>query len=100
MKDYFDLTQLATHDRFDGIVLQAAIRAAFAARGTLVPTTVPEGLEQAFSRLPQTQSQWNSFMRNQRQSGHPGRDDGRHLQTKSRSDAEESQILIDVSEDL
>jgi hypothetical protein len=69
MKDYFDLTQLATHDRFEGIVLQAAIRTAFAARGTLVPTTVPEGLEQAFSQLPQKQSQWSSFMRNRRQSG-------------------------------
>ncbi len=68
MKDFFDLAQFAAQLRFDGVVLQAAIRAAFAARGAVVPATVPEGLEHAFSQLPQKQAQWNAFMRNRRQS--------------------------------
>lgn len=66
MKDFFDLAQLAASESFDGIVLQSAIRAAFAARSTVVPTTLPEGLEQGFSQLPQKQAQWNAFMRNRR----------------------------------
>jgi len=69
MKDYFDLAQLAAQERFKGDVLQIAIRTAFAARGTAVPTSVPVGLESAFAELPQKQTQWASFMRNRRQAG-------------------------------
>jgi predicted nucleotidyltransferase component of viral defense system len=69
MKDYFDLSHLAAQEGFDGLVLQVAIRSAFAARGTVVPASVPVGLERAFGELPQKQAQWTSFLRNRRQSG-------------------------------
>lgn len=68
MKDYFDLSQLAAQERFAGVVLQAAIRAAFAARGTAVPASVPIGLEQAFGEPPPKQAQWTSSLRNRRRS--------------------------------
>ncbi|MCU0487293.1 MAG: nucleotidyl transferase AbiEii/AbiGii toxin family protein, partial [Anaerolineales bacterium] len=61
IKDFFDLWQISRLFAFDGRVLQQAILATFAQRGTEVPGAIPTALMQEFARLKQ--GDWQRFLR-------------------------------------
>jgi predicted nucleotidyltransferase component of viral defense system len=66
MKDFFDLWVLTRRSELDVAVLNRAIRATFARRGTAVPTATPIGLSSQFVEDGTKQIQWRAFIaRNQ-----------------------------------
>jgi len=62
MKDFYDLFVLSRLFEFDGQILVAAIRATFERRGTVVPTTTPDGLDGDFAEDAEKQRQWRAFL--------------------------------------
>lgn len=62
MKDYFDLWVLARDASIDQGILDRAIRATFARRGTPMPTYTPLGLSAAFAADPVKLQQWKAFL--------------------------------------
>jgi hypothetical protein len=69
MKDFYDLHVLATHFRFDGLVLAKAVRATFERRGTPFPEREPLALTREFLVAPERQVQWRAFLRRSRLAG-------------------------------
>ena len=70
MKDFFDLSYLATTLSFDGGKLARAIQAVFARRKTPLPGESPVGLQSAFGEDAVKQTQWRAFTRKlQREEG-------------------------------
>ena len=63
LKDYHDLWVLTERFDFDGKILQTAIEYTFARRMTIIPSTLPEGLDKTFYENPAKQMQWNAFLR-------------------------------------
>jgi hypothetical protein len=61
MKDFFDLDFLLAGGAHDHNLLDAAIRATFNRRGSILPTEVPTGLTPAFA--VDKQGMWNAFLR-------------------------------------
>jgi hypothetical protein len=64
MKDYYDVWMLLRTFQVDPGRLRQAIKATFDRRGTPVPTTVPEGLSEAFAVDASKQLQWQAFAGN------------------------------------
>ncbi|MDO8299841.1 nucleotidyl transferase AbiEii/AbiGii toxin family protein [Lacisediminimonas sp.] len=62
LKDYFDLWVLAKHVPFDPNILQEAITATFARRGTPMPHELPPGLSDAFTHDSAKIQQWKAFL--------------------------------------
>ena len=62
LKDYFDLWVLAKHVPFDSKLLQQAIAATFARRGTPMPQELPLGLSDAFTQDSIKIQQWKAFL--------------------------------------
>lgn len=62
LKDYFDLWVLAKHVPFDSSILQEAIAATFARRGTPIPQELPLGLSDAFTQDSAKIQQWKAFL--------------------------------------
>jgi hypothetical protein len=66
MKDFFDLWVLSQHSELGTSILNRAITATFARRGTALPTTTPLGLSDEFAADNAKQTQWRAFVgRNQ-----------------------------------
>jgi hypothetical protein len=66
MKDFFDLWVLTRDSELDTSVLNRAITATFARRGTALPTTTPLGLSDEFSADNAKKTKWRAFIgRNQ-----------------------------------
>lgn len=63
MKDFYDLSVLASCCDFDGQLLSKAIRATFERRRSQVPSSIPVALTEAFSEDPNKQAQWAGFIR-------------------------------------
>jgi hypothetical protein len=63
MKDFYDIAVLARDFDFDGDLLARAIRATFERRGTVLPTTTPVALTEAFAGDPTKNTQWAGFVR-------------------------------------
>ncbi len=64
MKDYYDVWMLISELEFEPARLRTAIEATFTRRNTQVPTTVPDGLTDAFAGDEGKQRQWIAFSRN------------------------------------
>ena len=62
MKDFFDLYVLAQEFAFTGDRLTAAVRDAFAKRGTAIPLETPDGLTQDFAADAGKLTQWKAFL--------------------------------------
>jgi predicted nucleotidyltransferase component of viral defense system len=62
MKDYFDLRALAREGVVEAVRLSEAIAATFSRRRTAVPSGVPPGLGDEFTRDPSAQAQWKAFL--------------------------------------
>lgn len=63
MKDFFDLYVLSQEFDFTQKRLSAAVRDAFARRGTALPTDAPDGLTQDFASAPGKAAQWAAFLK-------------------------------------
>lgn len=66
MKDYFDLWVLLGDDTLDAAKLRRAINATFARRKMSMPSSLPDGLSDAFVADAVKQAQWNAFIRKNR----------------------------------
>jgi len=66
MKDFWDVAALATRFRFDGDVLQEAIRETFRRRGTILDTGQPIALQPAFYADAERARLWWAFCENVR----------------------------------
>lgn len=66
LKDAFDLWVLANHGPFEEGLLQRAVQATFARRGSPLPESVPLGLSDAFAQAPDKTKQWAAFLRKNR----------------------------------
>lgn len=62
MKDYFDIWFLSRNHSFKGEILVKAITATFNRRNTLIPTQIPLGLSDDFSRDRVKNKQWDAFI--------------------------------------
>jgi len=63
MKDFYDLWVLAQRFEFESATLGAAIKATFATRQTVLPTSLPLALQTDFYQLASKQTQWKAFLR-------------------------------------
>lgn len=63
MKDFYDVAILARDFAFDGDLLQRAIQATFHRRKTVMPTSTPVALTDAFAADPAKNAQWSGFVR-------------------------------------
>ena len=63
MKDYFDLTALATGMSFDGETLAEAIRVCFKARSTSIPAGEPQGITADFGAQNAHSKLWEGYRR-------------------------------------
>ncbi len=63
MKDFYDVFIIARTFQFHGSVLQDAIAATFARRGTAIPGEAPLALTEEFARDASKQKQWQAFTR-------------------------------------
>lgn len=61
MKDFYDLDFLMTDAEHDQPATEAAIRATFLRRGSILPTETPTGLTVTFAQ--DRQEMWNAFLR-------------------------------------
>ncbi len=66
MKDFFDISTLASTFHFDGETLCRAIAATFKRRKTVVPNTVPVALTAQFAEDSMKQKQWQGFLNKNR----------------------------------
>ena len=57
----WDILALSRLFEFDGETMAAAIRATFERRGTVVPATIPDGLDDKFAEDEEKQRQWRAF---------------------------------------
>lgn len=64
MKDYYDIWMLMNTVELEPNRLRRAIGATFERRNTAVPSSVPDGLSDAFAEDPGKLRQWESFARN------------------------------------
>jgi predicted nucleotidyltransferase component of viral defense system len=64
MKDYYDVWMLTRTHALDTNRLRRAVDATFARRSTPLPTSIPEGLSDAFAADAGKQAQWQAFARN------------------------------------
>jgi predicted nucleotidyltransferase component of viral defense system len=64
MKDYYDVWMLTRAFSIDTHRLRRAVDATFERRRTPVPTSIPEGLSDAFAADADKQAQWQAFARN------------------------------------
>lgn len=64
MKDYYDVWMLTRTFALDASRLRLAVDATFARRSTALPTSIPEGLSDAFAANAGKQAQWQAFARN------------------------------------
>jgi len=62
LKDYFDIWVLLKNSKFEGSLLQEAIKATFERRKTTLPEGVPIGLSPEFYEDTGKQTQWNAFL--------------------------------------
>ena len=62
LKDYFDLWVLAKNISLDPAILQTAIAATFARRGTPIPKVLPSGLSDTFTQDAAKIQQWKAFL--------------------------------------
>jgi predicted nucleotidyltransferase component of viral defense system len=62
LKDYFDLWVLVNHVSLDPSILDEAVAATFARRGTPTPEELPLGLSDAFTHDRTKIQQWNAFL--------------------------------------
>lgn len=74
MKDFHDVW-LLLRELDDDVVLERAIRATFARRGTALPTTLPDAWTDAFGVDPEKQRQWTAFLRRSRAEPRPSLSD-------------------------
>ena len=63
MKDYFDLWILMTEGTLEPTELRRAVEATFARRKLAIPSTLPVGLSDTFSRDATKQIQWTAFLK-------------------------------------
>lgn len=63
MKDFYDIWVLSRSQQIADDRLARAIRATFGRRSTLVPTSPPDCLTQAFATDATKEQQWSSFVR-------------------------------------
>ena len=63
MKDFWDVQFLIKHFPFEGQVLQKAIKATFASRQTIAPTSFPIALTDIFAKAPEVLTNWKGFIR-------------------------------------
>jgi hypothetical protein len=63
MKDYFDLWILITEGTLEPTKLRRAVEATFARRQLAMPSTLPTGLSDTFSRDATKQMQWTAFLK-------------------------------------
>lgn len=61
MKDYYDVWMLVRSFDLAPERVQRAITATFARRGTPLPTSIPDGLSDAFAADPAKRHQWTAF---------------------------------------
>ena len=66
MKDYFDLWILMTEGTLEPTELRRAVEATFARRKLAIPSTLPVGLSDTFSRDATKQIQWTAFLKKSR----------------------------------
>nr|WP_275106699.1 nucleotidyl transferase AbiEii/AbiGii toxin family protein [Oceanipulchritudo coccoides] len=66
MKDYYDIHYLSRKFHYSGKELREAIHQTFRRRKTELPVGIPVGLSEGFSENPQSQTQWNAFLRKNR----------------------------------
>lgn len=62
MKDYFDLSVLASEWEFDGALLSRAIAKTLDRRKTAIPSETPIGLSEEFFENPEKRRQWAGFL--------------------------------------
>lgn len=62
MKDFFDISFLATTFSFDGPALAESVRSTFSRRETAIPESPPIALTADFSGEPKKQVQWAAFV--------------------------------------
>ncbi len=62
MKDYFDIWVLARDFAFDGATVAEAFKATFTRRRTLIPTSPPPGLSDAFFDQAESSGMWRGFL--------------------------------------
>lgn len=63
MRDFYDVSALATQGCFEGAELARAIAATFARRWTTVPSALPLALTREFAAVEGKSSQWRAFVR-------------------------------------
>ena len=66
MRDFFDVSTLASHEPFDGGRLSEAIAATFRRRRTDIPSQPPVALTPPFAEIEDKRVQWDSFLRKSR----------------------------------
>lgn len=64
MKDYYDVWMLTRAHAIDVLRLTRAVEATFTRRNMPLPTSIPEGLHDAFAADAGKQAQWQAFARN------------------------------------
>jgi hypothetical protein len=64
MKDYYDVWMMTRNFALEPGRLRRAVDATFVRRNTPLPTSVPEGLSDAFAADSVKQAQWGAFARN------------------------------------
>jgi hypothetical protein len=62
-KDFFDLYILSNEKAFDAPMLVRQVTATFAHRGTAATGDLPVALTDDFARNPESQRQWEAFLR-------------------------------------
>ncbi|RAS09184.1 nucleotidyl transferase AbiEii/AbiGii toxin family protein [Cupriavidus alkaliphilus] len=63
LKDYFDLAILLGRETLDAEILASAVAATFTRRGMPVPSALPLGLTEEFSKDPSPQALWQAFLK-------------------------------------
>lgn len=66
MKDFWDVRFLVKNFSFDGDLLQKAIRATFANRETVIPTSPPIALTEIFTKNADVIADWAAFIKRNR----------------------------------
>lgn len=66
MKDFYDISMIASRFEIEPGLLARAIAATFERRRTPVPETQPPALSAGFAKDPRKQAQWAAFLRRNR----------------------------------
>jgi predicted nucleotidyltransferase component of viral defense system len=64
MKDYHDVWMLMSTFELDAQRLRRAVEATFSRRSTAIPTSIPDGLSEAFAADQAKRRQWDAFVGN------------------------------------